>query len=144
MDTNISSIKGAIITTLALIGSGISYLFGGWSNDLETLIIFMIIDYITGFICAGVLKKSKKTQSGTLGSKAGWKGLIKKCFTLLFVLIAHRLDISIGVEYIETTVIIGFIINEGISIIENAGLIGVPLPNSIKKAIDILQEKVKD
>ena len=65
----------------------------------------------------------------------------RKCFTLLFVLVAYRLDLAIGVNYIRDTVIIGFIANELISIVENAGLMGVPLPAVITKAIDILTKK---
>ena len=84
---------------------------------------------------------SNKTESGALESKAGWKGLCRKCVTLLFVLVAHRLDISLGVDYIRTTIIIGFIVNESLSIIENAGLMGVPIPNILKKAVEILREK---
>lgn len=140
---DVSGIKNAILNGSSLISETVSYIFGGWSNDLETLIIFMIIDYITGIICAGILKNSQKTEKGALESKVGWKGLIKKCYTLLFVLIAHRLDLAIEVNYIKTTVIIGFIINEGLSIIENAGLIGIPLPNSIKNSIEILRNKIK-
>jgi len=79
-----------------------------------------------------------------LESKAGWKGLCKKGMTLLFVLIAYRLDIAIGTSYIRDAVIIGFMANELISIVENAGLMGLPLPAIINKAIDVLQSKGKD
>ncbi|MBE7024013.1 MAG: phage holin family protein, partial [Ruminococcaceae bacterium] len=80
-------------------------------------------------------------ENGNLNSRAGWKGLCKKCVTLLFVLIAHRLDVSLGTEYIRTATIIGFIANEVISIVENAGLMGLPLPKVITKAIDILKKE---
>ena len=90
---------------------------------------------------AGVFHKSKKTDSGALESKAGWKGLCRKGMTLLIVLIAYRLDLAIGVDYIKNTVIIGFIANEVISIVENAGLMGLQYPDVINKAIDILTKK---
>ena len=64
--------------------------------------------------------------------------------TLLFVLIAYRLDITIGTNYIRDAVIIGFIANELISVIENAGLMGIPLPETVTKAVDVLTAKSKD
>ena len=106
-----------------------------------TLIIFMVVDYITGLIVAGVFKNSTKTESGALESRAGWKGLCRKGVTLLIVLVSYRLDILIGTSYIRDAVIIGFCANEAISIIENAGLMGIPLPAVISKAIDLLTKK---
>lgn len=133
--------KNGICTTAGIVGSAIAGLFGGWDEALVTLIIFMVIDYMSGLIVAGVFHTSKKTESGTLESRAGWKGLCRKCVTLLFVLVAHRLDMAIGVDYIRNAVIIGFIANELISIVENAGLMGIPLPKVIQNAIDILTDK---
>lgn len=117
--------------------------FGGWDAGLATLLIFMCLDYVSGLIVAGVFKNSPKTDTGSLESKAGWKGLCRKCMTLVFVLIAYRLDLVIGTNYIRDAVIIGFIANETISLVENAGLMGVPLPAVITKAIDILQKKTE-
>jgi toxin secretion/phage lysis holin len=135
--------KKEICTVVGVIGSIIAYLFEEWDTGLLTLIIFMIIDYISGLVVAGIFHNSKKTNAGTLESRAGWKGLCRKCMTLLFVLIAYRIDLIIGSNYIRDTVIIGFISNETISIIENAGLMGVPLPTAITQAIDILQKNTK-
>lgn len=135
--------KEAICTVIGIVGSVIASLFGGWDTGLITLLIFMAVDYASGLIVAGVFKKSPKTENGALESKAGWKGLCRKCMTLLFVLIAYRLDLVIGVNYIRDAVIIGFVANELISIVENAGLMGLPLPDVISKAIDILTKKVK-
>lgn len=67
--------------------------------------------------------------------------MCRKCVTLLFVLIAYRLDLAIGVNYIRDAVIIGFMANELISIVENAGLMGIPLPAVIQNAIDVLTKK---
>lgn len=133
--------KTGICTAVGVVGGFIAALFGGWDAALTTLIIFMAIDYISGLIVAGVFHASKKSETGALESRAGWKGLIRKCFTLLFVLVAYRLDLAIGVEYIRDTVIIGFIANELISIVENMGLMGIPLPPIVTKAIDILTKK---
>lgn len=133
--------KNGICTGIGVIGGFIASLFGGWNAGLTTLLLFMGIDYASGLIVAGIFHKSPKTESGTLESKAGWKGLCRKCMTLLFVLIGYRLDLAIGVDYIKDAVIIGFIANELISIVENAGLMGIPLPDVITKAIDVLTTK---
>lgn len=136
--------KNAICTTAGAIGGVIAFLFGGWDAGLATLVMFMAIDYVSGLVVAGVFHNSKKTTSGALESKAGWKGLCRKGMSLLFVLIAYRLDLAIGSNYIRDAVIIGFIVNETISIVENAGLMGVPLPKVINKAIDILTSKSEE
>jgi toxin secretion/phage lysis holin len=130
--------KTSICTITGLAGSILAAIFGGWDSALATLLIFMAADYITGLMVAGVFHASRKSESGALESKAGWKGLCRKCVTLLFVLVAYRLDLALGVDYIRNAVIIGFITNELISLVENAGLMGVPLPVVISKAIDIL------
>lgn len=134
-------IKNAICTALGMAGSFIASCFGGWSAALTTLLIFMAIDYITGLVVAGIFHKSPKTATGGLESKAGLKGLFRKCFMLLFVLIGFRLDMVMGITYIRDAVCIGFIANELLSIVENAGLMGLPIPKVITNAIDILKRK---
>ncbi len=133
--------KAKLCTLLGVVGSAIAALFGGWDTGLATLIVFMVIDFGSGIVVAGVFHKSRKTETGALESRTGWKGLCRKCMTLFFVLIAYRLDLVIGTNYIRDTVIIGFIANELISIVENAGLMGIPLPSVIQKGIDILTSK---
>lgn len=133
--------KEGICTGIGVVGGVIATAFGGWDEALVTLIIFMVIDYLSGLLVAGVFHNSKKTESGALESRAGWKGLCRKCVTLLFVLIAYRLDLAIGVNYIRDAVIIGFMANELISVVENAGLMGIPLPAVIQNAIDVLTKK---
>lgn len=133
--------KNGICTGIGVVGGFIASLFGGWNAGLTTLLLFMGIDYVSGLVVAGVFHNSKKTESGALESKAGWKGLCRKSMTLLFVLIGYRLDLAIEVDYIRDAVIIGFIANELISIVENAGLMGLPLPEVITKAIDVLTSK---
>ena len=133
--------KNILITAIGIIGSFITSAFGGWSTGLTTLVIFMAIDYVTGLIVAGVFHKSTKTETGTLESRAGFKGLCRKGAMLLVVLVAYRLDLAVGTAYIKNAVIIAFIANEAISIIENAGLMGVPMNDTLKNAIDVLQKK---
>lgn len=135
--------KEGICAVIGAIGGGIAALFGGWDAGLTTLLIFMGVDYLTGLIVAGVFHKSEKTENGALESRAGWKGLCRKGVTLLIVLVACRLDIMMGSSYIRDAVIIAFIANETISIIENAGLMGVPIPSVIVKAIEVLKNKAE-
>lgn len=126
---------------IGAVGGFIAMAFGGWSDALITLMIFMSVDYVTGLAVAGIFKKSKKTESGALESRAGFKGICRKGVALLIVLVATRLDVVMKTTYIKDAVIIAFIANESISIIENAGLMGVPIPDAITKAIDILKKE---
>ena len=135
--------KEALCMASGAVGSFIASLFGGWDTGIGTLVLFMVIDFFSGFAVAGIFKRSTKTETGALESKAGFKGLCRKCRTLLFVLIAHRLDLAIGTNYIRDMVIIGFMANELISIVENAGIMGLPLPAALIKAIDVLKRKAE-
>ena len=131
----------AVCAAVGAVGGVIARALGGWDNAVVTLIIFMVIDYAMGIIVAAVFKKSEKSANGGLSSRVCWIGLARKVMTLLFVIIANRLDVLIGTDYIRTGVIISFCASELISICENAGLMGVPLPSVITKAIDILKNK---
>lgn len=133
--------KHLLIIGSGVIGSLITSLFGGWMIALETLLIFMLIDYLTGLTVAGVFHKSSKTNNGGLESYAGFKGLCRKVGILVCVSVAYRLDLVMGTTYLKDVVCIAFIVNESISIIENIGLIGVPIPKQLTKAIEILKER---
>lgn len=133
--------KEMICTGAGLVGSFIAGLFGGWSAALTTLVWFMGIDYVSGLVCAGVFHKSQKSKNGALESHACWKGVIRKAMTLAAVLVAYRLDLLVGMSYLKDTACIAFIAGEAISIMENAGLMGVPMPNKLKDAIEMLQKK---
>lgn len=138
------AVKDYVCTVIGIVGGAIASLLGGWTGAMTTLILFMIIDYITGLVVAAVFHKSSKSESGALESHAGWKGLIKKVATLFFVLVAHRLDLMFATNYIRDAVVIGFAANELISIVENAGLMGVPIPKQIRNAIEILKSKADE
>ncbi len=135
------TLKSILCTLMGVVGAVVTELFGGWSTALTTLLIFMLADYITGVLVAGVFKKSEKSENGGLESRAGWKGLVRKGMILLVVMISYRLDLLLGSDYIKNIVIIAFMANELISITENAGLMGVPMPKVITRAIDILRER---
>ena len=133
--------KNAVCAGAGVLLSAFAQLFGGWDAALVTLVIFMAADYVTGVLTAAVFHKSEKTEDGTLESRAGWKGLIRKGFVLLVVLVACRLDAAIGSDFIRDAAVIGFTANEALSIVENAGLMGVPIPRVIVSAIHVLRER---
>lgn len=136
--------KNVIISAVGVVGSFLASCFGGWTESLTTLLIVMGIDFVTGLICAGVFHKSQKTETGALESKASFKGLCRKGVILLIVLLGHRIDLAIGASYVRDAVCIAFIVNEVISIVENAGLMGIPIPKVITGAIEILKKKGSD
>ena len=120
-------------------GSWMIGLLGGWSTSLETLLIFMAIDYITGVLCALVWHISPKSEDGKFESKSSLKGLFRKGGILFIILIAARLDLEISsAGHIRTAVILFFIANEGLSITENLGIMGLPLPQIVKKSFSQL------
>ena len=120
--------KSMYRTILAAAGSCLAAQFGGWDAALETLVCFMAIDWITGGVLLPVVfKKSPKSENGTLESRAGWKGLCRKGMMLFFVLIAEKLDQLTQTNYLRDAVCIGFILNEAVSILENAGLMEVKI-----------------
>ena len=133
--------KHMICTAIGAVGSFIASIFGGWDTALATLLIFMAVDYITGLLVAGVFHASPKSENGALESKAGFKGLIRKGLVLVVILVACRMDMLLGVNYIRDAACIAFIVNEPISMVENFGLMGVPFPEPIKEAIELLQKK---
>lgn len=136
--------KNIISCVIGILAAFFTSLFGGWSTGLTTLLIFMGIDYLSGLIVAAVFQNSKKSKSGALDSRAGWRGLCRKGMILLIVLIANRLDLLLGSNYIRDAVIISFCINEVLSIAENAALMGIKLPSVITKSLDILKDKSEE
>lgn len=108
------------------------------------LSIIMLIDYILGIILAGIFHKSPKSETGRLESKAGFKGIIRKAAYFVVVIIANFTDLISGNSFIRECVIVCLIINDIISIIENLGLMGVPIPKVLINAIDILKRKSED
>lgn len=138
---HIGSLGQTVCGVIGLLGGMIAAAFGGWDAAINTLVVFMAIDYIMGLTLAAVFKRSRHSESGALESRAGWKGLCRKGVTLLMVLIAAQLDNVLGTIFIRNMVIIAYIANELISIVENAGLMGVPIPKAILEAIDLLRQK---
>ena len=139
---NLNTFQMLFLTCCGTVGSFvINVLLGGWTEDLLTLVILMGVDFVMGLLIAAVWKKSGKSDSGALNSISAWKGLLRKGCSLLVVMVAYRLDVTLGVSYIKTAVIMAFIANEGISIVENYGIMGGPMPKVLKRALEVLQEK---
>ena len=135
--------RAYIVGGLVAVGAFVSRAFGGWSASLNTLCIFMAIDYVTGLIVALVFNRSPKSEHGGISSGASVSGLFRKGGILAMVFIGARLDILTGSGYIRDGMCIAFIVNELISITENAGLMGIPIPAVLKKVIDVLKEKTE-
>lgn len=132
--------KEMLCTIVGIFGSSLVFFFGGVDTILIALCVFMVVDYISGLMVAWVFKKSPKTETGKVNSGVCLKGLCKKVFMLVLVGVAHQLDVVLGVGFIRNGLVIALSTNETISIIENAGLMGIPIPKVLHDAIEILNE----
>ena len=117
------------------VGGGLaSFLFGGWSALLQTLVLFIALDYVIGVLVAG--------YHGELNSKVGFKGIAKKVLILLLVAVAHQIDLLLGDgSLIRDAVIFFYLANELLSILENVGKTNLPIPVVLKKAVETLNNK---
>lgn len=136
--------KDAVSTVVGLAAGMLSGIVGGFDTPVLVLVVSMGVDYVTGLIVAGVFHASPKTSGGGLDSRVGWKGLARKFVTLLIVVIANLADILLEVHYIRDAAIIGFCANECISILENAGLMGIRIPRGLTAALEKLSEEAED
>lgn len=128
----------------ALISAGavLAAIFGGWDGSMVTLCVFILIDYLAGIVLAAVFRRSKHTATGALDSRAGLMGLFRKAGMMLVVIVAVRLDMLCGLDgVLRAGTIYALIANEALSIIENLGLMGVPLPDALYSAIERLRGK---
>ena len=131
-----------VVKTLCAIGGAIAGLFGQWPAMLTILVVVMCIDYASGVIVAAS-GRSPKSETGGLSSKAGFIGIAKKGFIMLIVLLATMLDHAIGDEAMlfQGATACYYIANEGLSILENAVLMDLPVPGVIKRALEELRDK---
>ncbi len=136
-----SETKFAILGVISGIWGVISVFWVGLGLPLQTLLAFMVIDYITGFVIAWKFKESPKTDDGGLSSNVGFKGICKKGTMLLIVYMAYRLDLLGGTNIAKNTVIAFFTMNEGLSINENAKIMGINIPEYV---VDIIKNIRKD
>lgn len=138
---NAVHIKNSVLAVVATVGSFLARALGGWDPAMAVLIGMMAADYLTGFLVAAFWQRSNKSETGALDSKAGFKGLCKKGVILLLVWLGVLLDSALGVSYIRTAVVLFFIGNEGLSLLENIGLMGVKYPAFLQKALEALRDK---
>lgn len=133
--------KGYLNTLIGMLGAGLTIVFGELSPMLVALCVAMLIDYVSGMLVALVFKNSPKTNSGKASSEVCIRGLVKKLFMLVLVAMGNRLDLALNVNFVKMGIIYAFLSNEVLSIIENATLMGIPVPEVIKNALDILNGK---
>ena len=136
--------KDKIPLLSGLLAGGLAALFGPWSSDLTALLICMLVDYLSGSAVALVFHKSQKTATGAYSSAYGFAGLCKKAMLLAMVAIGHQMDVILELSYIRTALCVGFLVNEILSVLENAGLMGIPIPKILTDALDVLQKKKEE
>ncbi len=122
---------------IAAIGGWLGYFLGGWDGFLYALLAFVVIDYITGLMCAVLNKK--------LSSEVGFRGIFKKVVMFALVGVGHIIDRSIigDGSVIRTAVIFFYLSNEGVSILENAAHIGLPIPDILEQLHNKIDEEDK-
>ena len=133
--------KTAICTAAGVIGGAIAAALGGWNPAIRALLWCMAIDYISGWMVAAIFHKSPKTATGSYASNIGLMGLARKAMIFGIVCLGNLMDGLLGVAYLRDAIAIGFVVNESISIVENAGLMGLPMPQAVTKALDVLASK---
>lgn len=133
--------KTMVCSVAGLIGGAICSALGGWDFAVQALLFLAVADFFSGWLVAVVFHKSPKTESGAYASRVGLKGLTRKAMMFVFVCIGNLMDTMLGVAYLRDAIVIGFVVNEIVSIVENAGLMGLPLPKAITKALDVLSSK---
>ena len=134
-----------LIKGLAAAAGAIAGLLGGWNLMLTLLAIAMALDYVSGVV-VGWAGKSPKTEGGGVSSAVGFKGLLKKAVIMGMVLLATLLDRALGTgsTVFQTAAVFYYLANEGLSIIENAALMGVPFPPKVKATLEAMKAKGDD
>ena len=132
--------KTACVIFGALAPIGVK-MFGPWTPNLGIVLVMMGLDMGMGLIVALFFKNSPKTQNGAASSDAMLKGIMKKFGMIFVIAAAHQIDAAIGVNYIMIATIYGFIANEALSIVENAGLMGIVKSDVLMNAIEVLKNK---
>ena len=131
----------SVLSFLHNFGQGALRLLGGWDNTLRLLVAMMAMDYISGLIVAA-MGRSPKTVAGYVDSRAGLRGLLRKGLILMVLAVASQIDATVDSAFVRAATAWFYIINEAISIVENAALAGLPLP---EKLLEILgKQKAKE
>ena len=124
-----------IQAAVAAVGGWLGYFLGGWDGFLYALLAFVVIDYITGVMCA--------VADHTLSSAVGFKGICRKVLIFALVGIGHILDTQVigSGSVLRTAVIFFYISNEGVSLVENAAHLGLPIPEKLKAVLEQLHDR---
>ena len=132
---SIDLVWAKVQTAAAAIGGYLGYFVGGVDGLMTALIIFMVIDYITGLMCAIADKK--------LSSEVGFKGICRKVLIFLLVGIGNIIDVQVlgSPGVLRTAVIFFYLSNEGVSLLENAAHLGLPVPDAIKMVLEQLHDR---
>lgn len=127
--------ENIIKSAIAFVGSAATYLYGGWDALIIALVVFVAADYVTGIAAAA--------YQGKLSSSVGLRGIAKKVFIFVVVALGHVVDVTLGNTHtlIRDAVIYFYLANELISILENGGKMGAPIPPVITQAIEVLKGK---
>jgi toxin secretion/phage lysis holin len=134
--------SAAITAILSAIGGGLISYLGGWDSELEFLLVFIVLDILTGTLSSLLFGKSKHTKSGRFASRAFYRGLATKVCILCIVVVSVGLDRILGIDYVRDTVVLFFIFNEAMSILENAECMGLPIPLKLRKMLDVFWEEM--
>ena len=138
-----NTLRYSLAAFLSAVGGGLLSLLGGWDVMLRTLVVCMAADFVTG-VAVAALGRSDKSRTGRISSNSALLGLMKKGFELLVILVAAQLEAATGIDYIRNAAVCFFIGTEGISILENGGLLGVPLPAGMRRWFEVLRDKGDD
>lgn len=133
--------RNLFLTAGAAVGAILGWLLGDIDTPIKVLGAAMALDYVLGLCVAGLTHKSDKSATGGLSSRASIKGLAKKFGMVGMVILANLLDILAGTTVVRSGACFCLMTNEALSIVENLGLLGVPVPNIIKNSIELLMEK---
>ncbi|MDD7794833.1 phage holin family protein [Clostridium sp. 'White wine YQ'] len=135
----IINLKNGILITIIAVGEELGLILGGYNSILIALICCMIIDYICSLIVTFVIKNSFETEKREAQNKVG---LARKVLILLIIIMVNQIDIVLGSSgFLRNAVMIGFMANECLSIVEKVGQTGIDLPPVVKNAIDVLKKK---
>lgn len=135
----------ACIAFIASVGATVAGFLGGWDVPLQTLLVFSAVDLMSGMIVAAAFQNSRKSADGSVHGKILLKGVMKKLVMLIAVGISAFLDRLMNTPSVcRTAMIMFFIGNEGLSICENIGLMGIPIPKFLKKSLEKLKEENDD
>jgi len=127
---------GYLKLAVAVVGTFLTMFFGGWDTMLRVLVLFVAIDYVVGVTAAWFEKK--------LNSDIGARGIVKKFLLFVIVALAVQVDLALGQEIFRSLAIWFYLANEALSIIENAGRCGVPIPSFLKTALEQMKQKADE